>query len=240
MTYRDRRLAKAERLRGYAESNEQKSATALERAQRIADGIPFGQPILVGHHSEGRARRDHARIVSGMDKGIEHAQKAEEQNRRADGIERAADHAIYSDDPDAIERLEERIAELEKERKRKKAYNASCRKGSPDPWLITEAEREELLSWARVRYQEGPVTFGLTNLSADIRRNKQRLEALREQKSNPPVGRWITSRYHGSHCEGCGVDVQQGQQAFYCPAEKTIYCRGCGEVMESGAKGGEQ
>jgi len=43
--------AKAERYEASAEA-------AQAAADRISDAIPFGQPILVGHHSEGRHRRD--------------------------------------------------------------------------------------------------------------------------------------------------------------------------------------
>ena len=49
--YRDNRLA---------------DATSAEKGVRaIMDSIPPGQPILVGHHSEARARRDKVRIDSG-------------------------------------------------------------------------------------------------------------------------------------------------------------------------------
>lgn len=62
MTYRDRRLARAEQLRGQAGRNEVKADAALARADGIGSLIPMGQPILVGHHSERRHRRDLARI----------------------------------------------------------------------------------------------------------------------------------------------------------------------------------
>lgn len=58
MTYRDRREAKADRLREWAEKREAKAAAAFDSAATLSDAIPFGQPILVGHHSEKRARRD--------------------------------------------------------------------------------------------------------------------------------------------------------------------------------------
>ena len=57
-TYRERRLAKAERLRDWAVKREEKAASAFKAAHTLADMIPMGQPILVDHHSEGRARRD--------------------------------------------------------------------------------------------------------------------------------------------------------------------------------------
>jgi hypothetical protein len=126
-TYRERRLAKAERLRGWAEGRESKAEAAHETASRMADAILFGQPILVGHHSEGRDRRYRSRIASNMDKVVEHSRKAESMRSRADNIEAAAEHAIYSDDPDVVERLEERIADLEAERDKVKTRDIDQR-----------------------------------------------------------------------------------------------------------------
>ena len=183
MAYRERREAKAERLREWAESRDRKAAAALGRAHAIADTIPFGQPILVGHHSEGRARRDQDRIHQGFRKGFEHQHKAEQFRERAEGIERAAEHAIYSDDDDAVARLRERIAGLEAERDRIKAYNASCRKGSPDVSLLDARQQASLASVAQVcAYQLGPngayPSYALTNLSGNISRQKKRLLTL--------------------------------------------------------------
>jgi hypothetical protein len=59
MTYREKRERKAERLRDWADRREanQSALNEAARADEAATGIPFGQPILVGHHSEGRHRR---------------------------------------------------------------------------------------------------------------------------------------------------------------------------------------
>ncbi|MFC1403190.1 MULTISPECIES: DUF3560 domain-containing protein [Streptacidiphilus] len=53
---------RAERFAGYADNASTRSDAAWARVGRIAEGIPFGQPILVGHHSERRARRDQERM----------------------------------------------------------------------------------------------------------------------------------------------------------------------------------
>ena len=182
-TYRERREAKAERLRVWAEKREQKAQQAFETTSQMQGAIPFGQPILVGHYSEGRDRRYRDRIDSTMRRGVEHSRKAEEFERRANGIEAAAERAIYSDDHDAIERLEERIAELEAERDRIKAYNASCRKGQRNLDLLNEAERQDLLTLARVAaFQLGKKgefpSYKLSNLSGNIKRNRDRLAEL--------------------------------------------------------------
>ena len=183
-TYRERREAKADRLREWADKRDTKAKTGFKKADDIAGMIPFGQPILVGHHSEGRARRDQDRIQSGMRSGIENSRKADDFRRRADGIERAADNAVYSDDVDAIERLEARIAVREAERDRIKAFNATARKGEPDLSILTSREQEKILSIAKVAsYQLGKggafPGYHLTNLGATIRKDKKRLEGLK-------------------------------------------------------------
>src|SRR4051794_16171173 len=128
MTYRERRERKAERLREWAESRDRKAEQARGTADGIRAAIPPGQPILVGHHSEGRHRRDLARLDRAMGATVEHSAKADEMRRRADRIEAAAGHAIYSDDEDAAERLRERVAELERLRESMKARNAAFRR----------------------------------------------------------------------------------------------------------------
>lgn len=45
MTYRERRLAKAERLREWADKREEKADAAYSTAHNIGSQIPFGQPI---------------------------------------------------------------------------------------------------------------------------------------------------------------------------------------------------
>ena len=182
-TYRERREAKADRLRTWADSRDSKAEVAHSAAQRTADMIPFGQPIMVGHYSESGDRNRRARMRTNYDKSLEHSNKAAEFRSRADGIEQAARNAVYSDDTDAIERLEVRIAGREAERDRVKAFNASARKGEPDMSLLTEKEQEKILSIAKVAsYQLGKggafPGYHLSNLGATIRKDKQRLEAL--------------------------------------------------------------
>ncbi len=186
MTYRERRLAKAERLREWAEKRSARAQQAERRVNSIADGIPLGQPILVGHHSEGHARRDAERIRNGMHAVIEHRKKAAEFERRADGIEHAADRAIYSDDPDAVEALTLRIADLEAQRERIKAYNVSCRRGTPNLMMLDERQRASLISalaYSPEACKDGAFPdYGLKNLGGNIKRLGTRLEDLEAVK----------------------------------------------------------
>lgn len=181
MTYRERRAAKADRLRKWADKRDVKGDTARTAANRTADMIPFGQPILVGHHSERGDRNRRDRMRANYDKAYEHRSKAAEFRRRADGIEAAADNAIYSDDTDAADRLTERIAERETERDRIKAFNTGVRKtGTHDLSLLDERQKASYLSIVNhAPYQLGKdgtfPGYVLSNLGATIRKDKKRL-----------------------------------------------------------------
>jgi hypothetical protein len=166
-----------------------KANAAHEKVQTIVDMIPFGQPILVSHHSQKRAEADQRRIERGMDAAVDNSRKASDFRSRADNIESAAAHAIYSDDEDAVDRLEARIAGLEAERDRVKAYNASCRKGAPDVTLLTERERSGLVTAEKFQgaYQERRKhqmpPYVLANLSGIISTQRKRLERLKGMQS---------------------------------------------------------
>jgi hypothetical protein len=172
-TTRERREARVERLRGWSASNAAKADAAYAQVRQIGDMIPMGQPILVGHHSEGRHCRDLARLDSGMRKTVELGQKAESQVSRADNIEAATEYAIFDDDPDAIERLEVRIAELEAKQAARKARNVEYRK-------VHKAELKAMTAYQRSEAIPFP-SYSLSNLNANIRRYKQRLARLQRE-----------------------------------------------------------
>lgn len=72
----ERAEGRAERFSGYADNAAARSEFAHQRGHQIADGIPMGQPVLVGHHSEGRARRDQERMDHAMRTSISESDKA--------------------------------------------------------------------------------------------------------------------------------------------------------------------
>ena len=183
-TYRERREARAERLRGWADKREAKSAAAHETAEQMAGLIPFGQPVIANHHSTGRDLRYRARIGATVDRAIENGRKAEEMRSKVANIEAAAAGAIYSDDPDAVERLTEKLARLEAERARITAYNKSCRKGTPDPALLDERQRDSLPTLARVgqlKANGAMPAYATSNLSGTIATTRKRLATLQGQ-----------------------------------------------------------
>ncbi len=88
----ERALKKVERLQGYATNAENRSNEAYKKAdlRESATGIPLGQPILVGHHSEKRHRKTIERADNAMRKSIEESKKAQEYENRAEYWQRKA------------------------------------------------------------------------------------------------------------------------------------------------------
>lgn len=82
-TLAKRQEARAERFTGYSGKRASESAQALDEVERLAAMIPPGQPILVGHHSERRARRDAQRIENGMKRAVMLFERAEYWEERA-------------------------------------------------------------------------------------------------------------------------------------------------------------
>ena len=86
----ERSEERAERFETYSENRLEDAENARAAVSRIADNIPFGQPILVGHHSEKHARRDAAKIENGMRKSVEMWKQSGYWKERAAGALRAA------------------------------------------------------------------------------------------------------------------------------------------------------
>src|SRR5260370_41012884 len=92
----DRAEERAERFEGYSDQRAADAEGARAAVEQIADGIPMGQPILVGHHSERHARKDAERIENGMRKAVRMWETATYWTDRAAGAIR---HAKYKELP---------------------------------------------------------------------------------------------------------------------------------------------
>ncbi|RQH02729.1 DUF3560 domain-containing protein [Paraburkholderia dinghuensis] len=111
-TLAERAEARAGRFDGYSERRGKEAVAAHDAVQRITEHIPLGQPILVGHHSEKRARKDAERIENGMRRAVKLWETSEYWERRAKGALR---HAQYRERADVRHR---RIKKIESERRR--------------------------------------------------------------------------------------------------------------------------
>ncbi len=116
----DRAEQRADRFQEYSDKRRDEAVHAHAAVERLCDGIPLGQPILVGHHSEKRARRDAERITNRMRKAVNLWETSEYWKSRAKGCLLAAK---YKEQPDVRHR---RIKGLEADkRKREKTVKRS-------------------------------------------------------------------------------------------------------------------
>ena len=166
------------------------AANAQYRAARShVDGIPMGQPILVGHHSERRHRRDLERHDAKMRKSLE-LQRAADRSDPA-----LAGRSISSDDPDAIDALRAELAAAETNHEVMKRANAAWRKGFKrgDKDGACEAMREAGLSERLIKQAvraievmpSWTVPFQVGNGNAGIRRIRARIEELEHRAAEP-------------------------------------------------------
>lgn len=75
---------KAERLQNASNNANKKSNQYWEASNEGKGIIPFGQPILIGHHSEKGHRALIQRNHNRMDKAVEFSKQSEEYERRAE------------------------------------------------------------------------------------------------------------------------------------------------------------
>ncbi|MFH9968447.1 DUF3560 domain-containing protein [Streptomyces mirabilis] len=133
---------RAERFTDRAGRAAASSQSARDASDRIGERFWMGQPILVGHHSEGRARRDQERMHNAMRKSIAEGERAGYWASRA----AAADaYERYRKNPGRTLR---RIEKLEAERRGvlRERDGVDDKGRTADVWRRkpSEARREEL------------------------------------------------------------------------------------------------
>lgn len=126
----ERAEERADRFEGYSERREADAGAAREAVSAITAHIPLGQPILVGHHSEARARKDAERIENNMRKAVKLWDTARYWERRAEG---ALAHAKYKERPDVRHRRIKTIAADKRKQERNRAEAETVLRAYTDP-----------------------------------------------------------------------------------------------------------
>ncbi len=131
----ERAEERAERFGEYGE-NRQRDARAVEAAvDQLGRQFEGGQPILVGHHSERRARRDRERMDAGMRRAIRAWETADYWQRRAVA---AKQHADFKAEPAVRAR---RIKGLEADRRKHERTLKEAKKLA-DAWAVPNLSAE--------------------------------------------------------------------------------------------------
>lgn len=207
-TYEGKQEAKRQRLLDAADRAEKKANAAYGRAdlREEKSGIPLGQPILVGHHSERRHRRAIERADNAMRASIEADKRAKELRDRADSVGKGG---ISSDDPEAIAKLQAKIDSATENqtfmREANKVIRRAVKKGISDAdnpafedyraelaalnnGVMNSSTAAEMLK-PDFAGRIGFPAFQLQNNGANIKRMQQRVDQLRAaQKAAEAAG----------------------------------------------------
>jgi hypothetical protein len=199
--YEAKQAAKKARFEELAAGAAAESETTYKRARSMAGVIPFGQPILVGHHSEGRDRNFRSRIQGTYGKAFALDDKAKHYEKKAASV---GTGGISSDDPAALDKLRAELVSLETAQERMKAANKAIRtnktpEGQEAALLNLGFTAEQAAKLVKPDFagRIGFPSYTLTNSGANMRRIKERiaeLEKRRERASVEQVGNGFTYR----------------------------------------------
>ena len=96
MTLAERAQAKSDRLADIADKRAEQANAFRNAARNISERFAGGQPILVGHHSERKARKDKERMLSADSNAVKASQAVGYWLYRAESVER---HANFKNNP---------------------------------------------------------------------------------------------------------------------------------------------
>ena len=159
--YESKRAARKRGLENSAIKAEDKAEELRSKSSEITQKMA-GTPVIIGHHSEKRHRRDLQRSWDLTGKAINEAARSKELQRRADAVGHGG---ISSDDPDALAKLETKLAKLNADREGIKTENRRRRK----------AGEETAPKWL------------LANLGANIRNVQKRIEDMQAESGKSEI-----------------------------------------------------
>ena len=186
-SYEAKQQERKERYLQLAEQAERESSAVWSEAQRMADAIPMGQPILVGHHSERADRAFRGRIDAKQEKAFDLSSKAAYYRDKAKSV---GTGGISGLDPDAVAKLEKELEKRVKAQEKMKAANravkmkdiekgdAKLREMGYTDSNISELRKPDFCG--RIGYPD----YMLQNNNANIRRIKERIADLKVMKEN--------------------------------------------------------
>ena len=179
MTYQEKKERRIERYKNLSIKNKKIAEEKSNQFHELVQSVPFGQPILIGHHSEGASRRRSRRIHDTLGQSVKAHEKAEYYEEKAEAV--ANNKAISSDDPEAITKLKQKIADLENGDKLAKKANAIIRSK-----ILTKEEKiieMKKLGLETESYARHGYNFFYN--SANIRDAKKRLQILIKNSETP-------------------------------------------------------
>lgn len=220
--FEESKAAKQNRFEELAKNNHIRSSQLIDKSHKAVEHIPMGQPILVGHHSEKRHRRDLDRSWNKLDQAVQTEQKAKYYERRA---QRVGTAGIASDDPHALEKLREKLEVKKRAQETMKKANQQFKKGGWDAVNVISDKQKAVLKpqIESATYLTKPFEpYSLRNNNANIRKIKKRIKELEALHNLKPIdsenddfhmfvnnGRIIIDFSCGKPSDGCRTLLKQ-------------------------------
>lgn len=222
-SYEEKKEARLELFKKRAKEALKKLESLYDSAQEMAKSIPLGQPIMIGHHSEKRDRNFRNRIQSKFEKGHSESEKADYWENKANAAEN--NNSISSDDPDALNKLLDKLAKEEQRRQQMKSVNRAWQSfvkngskkalydlGFSDDGIIKMQEQlSKAYSWEKLPF----VGWQLSNLGQNIQRIKKRIEELEKRSAAADGPAYAFSK------NGCRVidNVEENRTQIFFPGK---------------------
>lgn len=138
MSLADRAAIRADRFEGYQANRLKDAEQAYNEVQSLTEDIPLGQPILIGHHSEKKARKQAEKIERAGQRAVDMWNTSEYWIYRTKGVLR---NVTYKDRADVRAR---RIKGLQADIRKYKSYF------TPDPKVKPIMQK----GWSKGKFDE--------------------------------------------------------------------------------------
>ncbi len=199
LDYEERKQKRIARYNEYSEKAKQRSLDySNSTANRILMSTP-GQPIIRGHHSEKKARRLHERAWEDIRRSIEEDKKSKYYKDRAESAQSST--VIYNDDPNAIEKLKDKLQRLENER-------ASIKAREHSTWELTNIGARIRSTKERIKRLEEQENLEFHNIEfkggkAIHNKDINRIQLLFDDKPSDEIRQALKDNgFHWSRYEG--------------------------------------
>ncbi len=181
--YQEKREAKQARYEELAEKNHKLANEQFEQAIKMGEVIPFGQPILVGHHSERGDRNYRKKIDRKMEKSFETNDKAKHYDSKVKSMD--LNHAISRDDPEAVTKLKAKIEREKLVHKHAKDKRKDFRNRKEE--LVKElGDREYHMKYYLLESY-------MTGATVEIKRCEGRIAEIEELEKMPDIDETINN-----------------------------------------------
>lgn len=186
-SYERRQEERRDRYEDIAIAKRRASAAAFDASHNAVAHIPFGQPILVGHHSEKRHRAVLSRSHNLMDRACNLAKTADYYDNKAEKI---GNSGISSDDPDAVLKLNDKVVMLKKAHQMMLSANKIVRnKASSDDekkeklFCLGYSEKMVIEIMSTDYSRQGFASYQLSLSNKAIKTAEERIAAINKAKT---------------------------------------------------------